>query len=121
MFHDTEGKVDNSLGLTDEQIEKLKSRNQDIQKIVSKAKEQASNRVVEYVLTKIREAGNEQWTEYEIGYAIQKAIHQGLFYDPGDFVLERYINEILCKQCQTEDQLRMMWDARFRRLKISKE
>lgn len=120
MYHDKEAKIDNDLKLTAEQIESLKARNNDIQKIVAKAKEQASNRVVDHVLTKIREAGGESWTEYEIGYAIQKAIHQGLFYDPGDFVLERYINEILCKQCQTEDQLRMMWDTRFSRLKISR-
>lgn len=121
MYHDPSGEIDNSLGLSSEQVEKLRSRNADIQKIVSKAKEQASNRVVDYVLGKISEAGAEPWTADEIGYAIQKAIYQGLFYDPGDFVLERYINEILCKQCQTEDQLRVMWAARFRRLKISNE
>lgn len=120
MYHDTEAKIDNGLSLTDEQIESLKARNNDIQKIVSKAKEHASNRVVDYVLNLIRESGQPDWSPEEIGFQIQKAIYQGLFYDPGDFVLERYINEILCKQCQTEDQLRQMWAVRFSRLKISR-
>lgn len=121
MYHDAAGSIDHDMSFDEAKIESLKARNVDIQKIVSKAKEQASNRVVDYVLNIIRQAGQYDWTASEIGFEIQKAIHKGLFYDPGDFVLERYINEILCKQCQTDEQLRAMWEQRFRRLRISQD
>ena len=118
MYHDKEALIDQDL-VSEDKIPGLKARNDDIQKIVSKAKEHASNRVVDHVLTKIRESGI-TWNDYDIGYEIQKAIYQGLFYDPGDFVLERYINEILCKQCTSEDELHRMFASRWARLKISR-
>lgn len=93
LYHDKKGKVINHMNLSDEELEQIKSLNDDIQKIVEVNKGRASNKVVQHVL----DQANEDWTRWEIGSCILKAVAEGLFYDPGDFALERYINEIELK------------------------
>lgn len=117
MYHDESGHVENNLGLSDAEVADLRRMNSIVQETVKIAKEKASYKIVDYVLEKIKESGI-QWTAYEIGWCIQQAIYSGRFHEPGDFQLERYINEILCKQCESEDDLRRMFDNRISRMKI---
>lgn len=117
MYHDPKGRVIPGFGLTETQIGDLQRMNAVVQEAVSEAKEKASYKVVNYVLEKIRESGI-KWTSYEIAWEIQKGVHSGRFHEPGDFSFERYINEILCKQCDSEEELRDMFDARIARLKL---
>lgn len=117
MYHDESGSVENRLGLSEAEVSDLQRMNSIVQETVKVAKEKASYKIVEYVLEKIKESGI-QWTKYEIGWCIQQAIYSGRFHEPGDYQLERYINEILCKQCESEDDLRRMFEDRISRLKI---
>ena len=117
MYHDPAGRVIVGFGLTEAQVNDLQRMNAVAQEIVAEAKEKASYKVVQYVLDKIKESGC-KWTVYEIGWEIQKGVYSGRFHEPGDFTFERYVNEILCKQCDTEDELRDMFAARMSRLKI---
>lgn len=97
LYHDAEGEVVNMMGLTDEEVEGLKTLNRDIQKVVAVNKGKASHRVVEYVMEKWMSGGGVSWTRWEIGDCILRAVSEGQFYDPGDMLLERYINEIELK------------------------
>lgn len=117
MYHDEGGRVISDLGLSEAEIADLKRMNAIVQEQVKVAKEKASYKCVEYVLEKIRESGY-TWTAYEIGWCIQQAIYSGRIHEPGDYQLERFINEILCKQCTSEDELRRMFENRMQRMKI---
>lgn len=93
LYHDSKGVVENHMGLTDHELEELQGLNHEIQKVVQVNKGRASHKVVEYVL----QHATLGWTRYDIGECILRAVAQGEFYDPGDFALERYINEIELK------------------------
>lgn len=96
LYHDPKGEVINHMNLSDEEIKVIKTLNEDIQKVVQANKGRASHKVVDYVLEKAK-SSDMVMTRWEIGECILKAVAEGQFYDPGDFVLERYINEIELK------------------------
>lgn len=112
MYHDNKVEIDNQLGLSNDAIERIKARNIQVQKIVAEAKEKASCKVVEYVLTKIHESGT-FWNIRAIAYEIWKGVHSGQFYHPGP-QYKRYIEEIYCKQCKDEEELSMTFDDVFK-------
>lgn len=114
LYHDPKGEVVNEMKLTEEELNEIKELNHEIQKVVEVNKGRASHKVVEYVLNEI---GENQWTRYEIGECILRAVARGQFYDPGDFQLERYINEIELKQVKDNpNQLDMVIGQRLSRL-----
>lgn len=114
LYHDSGGVVENALGLSNEEIDALKDLNTNIQKVVEENKERSSHKVVDYVL---KEADGNVLSRREIITVILRAVAQGLFYDPGDFVLERYANEIELKQVVGDkDRLQEAIDARIARL-----
>jgi hypothetical protein len=114
LFHDKNGKIINHMGLSAPALEQLKTLNDDIQKVVAVNKGRASHKVVEYVLGK---ANGGSWTRRQIGECILRAVAQGEFYDPGDFALERYINEIELKQnVDDKEALSQVIDSRLSRL-----
>lgn len=112
MYHDVKAEIDNQMGFSSDVIERIKARNIQVQKIVAEAKEKASCKVVEYVLNKIQESGN-MWDIRAIAFEIWKGVHSGQFYHPGP-QFKRYIEEIYCKQCNDEEELRMTFDDVFK-------
>lgn len=104
LYHDANGRVDNFMGLDEKEIEGLRSLNIEIQKVVKTNKERASNRVVDYILKMVEDekATYEEWPRERIGKEILLAVAHGQFYDPGDFQLEKYINEIELKICLSD-------------------
>lgn len=93
LYHDKEGLVIDFMGLSPEEIKELVEINKQVQKVVEVNKGKASHKVVDYVLSK----ANIGWSRWDIGECILRAVAHGEFYDPGDFALERYINEIELK------------------------
>lgn len=118
LFHENNGDVEffNGLQLDSDRIQTLKHNCKLVVEAVEKAKEKASHRVVEKVLELI-DKSCKQWTAYEIGFEIQKMVWRREVYDPGNFLLERYVYEILAKQCQNLQDLESMWNDRCRQLK----
>jgi len=113
LYHDPKGQVINDMGLTDQELTELTDLNVEIQKVVQVNKGRASHKVVEYVLTQ----ADQGWSRHDIGSCILRAVAQGEFYDPGDFALERYINEIELKLNKDDQQrLRDVIDMRLNRL-----
>lgn len=117
LFHeDEECEWFNGLQLDPDRISTLKLNCKIVKDAVEKAKEKASHRVVDKILDLIAKSGN-KWSAYDIGFEIQKMVWRKESYDPGNFMLERYIYEILAKQCQSEQDLDAMWNDRCRQLK----
>jgi len=113
LYHDPKGHVTNKLGLTEEEISSLMELNGEIQKVVTANKEKASHKVVEYALKHCTPG----WTRHQIGVLILTAVANGEFYDPGDFALERYLNEIELKLVKDNKPLLMETiNARLARL-----
>lgn len=116
MFHDAEGKVTQSLGLTEEQMNALRQMNAVVQKQIEASKEHASHKVIDYVLQKIEESG-EAWTPEEVGWEIQKGVWKRMFHEPGDFQFDKFVNEIMARQCKDEKELQRFWETRRLRLR----
>lgn len=113
LYHDKGAKVINLMGLSSEELAALETLNNDIQKVVAVNKGRASHKVVEFVLAQ----ANSGWTRFEIGECILRAVARGEFYDPGDFALERYINEIELKlNVDDKEALAQVIDSRLMRL-----
>lgn len=95
LFHDSLATVMVQKGFTDDEVKEFQRLNADIQKVVEVNKQRASGRCVERILTKI---GNEHWSRQQIATQLINDIHDGVMYEPGDYVLKRYIEEIYMKQ-----------------------
>lgn len=97
LFHDPTATVLHCKGFSEEQIDNFKRLNADIQKVVEVNKQRASGRCVERVLKEIADS-NREWTRKEVARKLLTDIREGVMYEPGDYVLRRYIEEIYTKQ-----------------------
>jgi len=112
MYHDSKGKVVDYMGLSEEQLDDLRRSCALITAAVKVAKEKASHKVIDYVI----ERHDPAWGRSEIGECILRAVANGTFHDPGDFMLERYINEVELRTA-TKETLDDIIYARLNRLK----
>ena len=113
LYHDKNGEVYNELGLSPADIDEIKKLNDSIQKVVQENKARASHKVVDYVIEKY-----EGTDRHRIATIILRAVADGLFYDPGDFQLEKYINEIELKNAKliSDEELERSIESRISRL-----
>lgn len=107
MFHDPNATIIYNQGFTDEDIEQFKRLNAEVQKVVEVNKQRASGRCVERLLNHIIDSGR-RWTKKEITVRLLKDIRDGVMYEPGDYVLKRYIEEIYEKQLTEDEWLKYM-------------
>lgn len=102
LFHDPTARILVNVGFTDEQIENFRRLNQEVQKVIEVNKQRASGRCVDRLLNAIVDSGR-NWTRVEIARRLITDIKEGVMYEPGDYVLRRYIEEIYSKQLQGND------------------
>lgn len=112
LYHDKDGRVENYMGLSEQEIDDLRRANDIVQVAVKAAKERASHRILDYVI----ERYDPYWTRIEIAHCILTAVARGEFHDPGDFMLERYVNEVELR-CATKETLEEVITSRLRRIK----
>lgn len=121
-FHEqVEGKnseVLNDLGLTAQQIQRLKDESAMINAEVKEQNLKATYKCVEWVLELISASGKRKWDKYEIATAIIRGVWEGKFHDPGDMTLEKHINEIMIKQCENDEDLTEYINERVSRLRM---
>jgi len=119
MFHDRKGKVFNFLGYDQSIIDKLKAESEVITKAVEESKKKASKRLPDYVIGCIEaEGGNVLWTPEDIAYKMFQAVYESKFHNPGNTHFENYINEVMIKQCKSEEDLKRAWIERRQQLRI---
>lgn len=97
LFHDAAAVIMEQRGFTDEEVDEFRRLNADVQKVIEVNKQRASGRCVERILNKIVDSG-EEWTKERIAGQLLDDIKEGVMYEPGDYVLKRYIEEIYTKQ-----------------------
>lgn len=110
MFHESDD-MDNivaSKGFVQADIERYKELNKKTQEVIAVNKEKASGRVVERILR----IAQPEWTRREIGYEILRRVREGEIYEPGDFQLRKYIEEIYMKM-RTDSEFEMYAEFRL--------
>jgi len=120
LFHDPEGEVINEMGIPAEKMKQLKAESDIQTQAANDKRKTASTKIPEYVLKHINETGNKM-TMDEIGWFIFQAVHKGLYHNPSNSHLEKYINEIMCKQCETENELGQAWIIRRNQMYIFRQ
>lgn len=104
LFHEANAEIICNRGHSEQDIERYKKLNADVQKVVAVNQSRASHRHVDKVIEKINGSGRE-WSRRDILEEFVKRIRDGEMYDPGDFMLKRYIEEIMIKQLIEERQM----------------
>lgn len=115
MFHESDDgfRMLCNKGFTEDAIERFKELNRATQKVIEVNKQKASGRVVDRVLAEV----TPDWTKRDIAMRILKMIREGDVYEPGDFMLKRYIEEIYSKS-RTNEQFAEYADDRIYRLLV---
>lgn len=93
LFHETEQcEVVVRKNISDELLEKAKSRNRDVQEEVKKAKDKASWKLEEVIFEELK--GNQEISEYEIAKLIILKALRSEKYVPNDFLLRSMASKI---------------------------
>lgn len=93
MFHESDDSVCANKGFTEDDIERFRALNNATQKVIEVNKAKASGRIVDRVLAE----ATPDWTRIDIAKRMLSMIREGEFYEPGDFVLKKYIEEVYMK------------------------
>jgi len=104
LFHEETAQIIINRGYSEQDIERFKKLNDDVQKVVALNKDRASHRHVDKIIQKMNESGK-KWTRMEILEEFVKRIRDGEMYDPGDYMLKRYIEELMIKQIMEEREM----------------
>lgn len=99
MFHECDDSVCGNKGFSEDDIARFRALNAATQKVVEVNKGKASGRIVDRVLQEV----TPQWTRYDIGKRMLGMIRDGEFYEPGDFVLKKFIEEVYMKSRAQKD------------------
>jgi len=103
LWHDTSAEILFSKGFDDDTIESSKVVCAGVVEEVNRRKQRAPGHCVSKILDEII-ASKRIWNEEQIAMRILKLIRDGEMYEPGDFLIQRYVNEIYSKQPQNNDR-----------------
>lgn len=112
LFHEKDAQIIINRGYSEQDIERFKKLNDDVQKVVAINKDRASHRHVDKIIQTMNESGK-KWTRFDILQEFVRRIHAGEMYDPGDFMLKRYIEELMIKQLCEEDEITAYCSDRY--------
>lgn len=111
LWHDDSAEVLFSKGFTDTELENSRVVCTAVVKEVQQRKQRAPGHCVSKILDEIV-ASKKVWNEDQICMRILKLIRDGEMYEPGDFLISRYVNEIYSKQPQHTDRWNRWAQAR---------
>lgn len=102
LYHEgDESPVLCSKGLSPDHIAEFKASNASVQRVVAKNKQKANTKLIDFAL---EEFSNHVWSpcnefKLDIYKYMLRRIKDGLNYDPGDFKLKHYVEEVQLKLC----------------------
>lgn len=102
LFHDKNYEIIANKGHTDEDIQRYIKLNDDVQKVVEVNKSRASGRHVDKVIELVKQSGS-QWSLEQICNEFMRRIRDGDMYEPGDYMLKRYVTEVYIKTVDNEE------------------
>lgn len=103
LWHDTTASILFNKGFTETEIESSRTVCASVVEEVNKRKQRAPGHCVSKILDEII-LSKRIWTESQIAFRILKLIRDGEMYEPGDFLISRYVNEIYSKQPQPNER-----------------
>lgn len=113
MFHESDDCVCVNKGFTQDDIKRFGALNEATQKVIEVNKGKASGRIVDRVLQEV----TPDWSRYDIAKKMLMLIRDGEFYEPGDFQLKRYIEEVYMKS-RTDKDFPDYMEERISRLQL---
>lgn len=102
LFHDSVAEIICNKGFSNDEIAQFRSRNEFVQKVVEENKKRASGRCVDRALAAIA-AGELTRDEKLIAVWLFRLIRNGEMYEPGDFLIKRYVEEIMSKSVEGQE------------------
>lgn len=112
LFHDSKVEIILNKGYTQEDLDRFKQLNNDVQKVVAVNLERASTRHVDKVRQLMIDSAR-KWSRRDILEEFVERIRTGVMYDPGDFLLKRYIEELFIRQLDDTDVAAYVQDRYF--------
>lgn len=112
MFHEPDCVICHNKGFTEDEIARFRILNESVQKVIAVNKEKASCRAPDRAIEHF--AGSSPSRREVLEYYVTQ-IREGLMYEPGDFQMARYIEEVIVKVTAKED-LDWYVDTRLRRI-----
>jgi len=102
LFHDKNAEIILNKGYSTEDLDRYRKLNDDVQKVITINKDRASSRHVDKVHQLIIDSGR-KWNRRDILSEFVNRIRAGEMYDPGDFRMKCYIEELMMKQLTDEE------------------
>lgn len=114
LFHESiESPILCSKGVSAEEIEKIKTTAQLVNKVIEANRQKAETKIPGKVIEKWIEAGKPEWHNKQIVYMICRMAKDGECYLPkGDFQWKAYVEEIKMKMADTPEKFsEFQWDT----------
>lgn len=112
MFHESDAPIISNKDFTQEEIDKFRSLNNDVQKVLEVNKSRAPGRAVDRL---VEEFKGDTPARRVIVERFLELIRDGQIYEPGDFQLGKYIEEVYMRT-RSADQWQEYVDERTARL-----
>lgn len=103
LWHDTSAQILFNKGFDDDIINASKQVCADVVNVVNERKQRSPGHCVSKILDEIIKS-KRVWNEQQICMRILNMIRDGQMYEPGDFMITRYVNEIYSKQPQERER-----------------
>lgn len=112
MFHESDAPILHNKGFTEDEINRFRVLNQSVQKVIAVNKDKASCRAPDRAIEHF--AGCSPSRREVLEYFV-KQIRDGLMYEPGDYQMAKYVEEVVLKLTAQED---IDWyvDSRLKRI-----
>lgn len=116
LFHDPNVEVIANKGYTEQDLERFRKLNADVQKVIAVNKDRASNRHVEKLVEWCGDQG-QNVTDFQIYREIMRRVREGEMYYPGDYNLKKMVTEVVIRILtpeQFDSFIREKYDSLFR-------
>lgn len=112
MFHEPNADILHNQGFTEDEINRFRAINDSVQKVIAINKDKASCRAPERAVAHFADSspGRREVLEWFLN-----EIHEGLMYDPGDFRLATYVEEVVNK-CTAKADWGWYVDSRYKKI-----
>lgn len=92
LFHDQNCEIIANKGYTDQDLDRFRKLNDDVQKVIAVNKDRASNRHVDKLVDWVGDSG--KTSRKDLFREIMRRVREGEMYYPGDYNLKRIIEEV---------------------------
>ena len=114
MFHEPDEKVIVNKGYTPEDLKRFSSMNQEVQKIIAVNKKKGGGQC--QVMVDFYKENDQTPSKKDIFSDLLWKVKHGEMYEPGDFQLKKYVEEIFLKTRATKEDVEQYIDDRFHEL-----